>query len=91
MTEMCIPMGTPIVGAYDGFTVSICNGEGGYVRLDHLLVRMADDLAPDSDYELLEAYLLWVKEDMYVEGEVLDEVCGKWTTQSVSKTENPSM
>lgn len=78
-------MGIPIVGLFDGMTVGICNGKGGYERLDHLLVRVCDDCAPDSDYELLEAYCLWIKEELFVAGEVLDEGCELSITQHVSK------
>ena len=82
-------IGTPIVGLYEGLTIGICDGEGEYVRLDHLLVRISDDEASDLDYELLEEYCLWCKEELFVEGEVIDEVCSEWNIQSASNIVRP--
>lgn len=58
------PVGTPVVGLFDS-TIAICNGRGGCVRLDKILLSIYNDdglSAPNEYYLLLDAYCEWLEE-----------------------------
>lgn len=58
------PIGTPVVGLHET-TISICNGRGGCVRLDKILLSVYEDdglSTPGDYYHMLDAYCQWLQE-----------------------------